>query len=116
MANLCPGGAPRLRRSATPLLRRAAAAVAVLLAVTLTGPPPAAYAAVGTITTKGQGLRADIALLGAINRSPKSIVPGNSATPTVTVTNTGDVAAPNTVITIPAPPTGTTIDVTGGGT
>jgi hypothetical protein len=45
------------------------------------------------------------------------IVPGGSGTPTVTVTNNGDVAAPNTVITIPAPPTGYTLGPvsTGGG-
>jgi large repetitive protein len=59
-----------------------------------------------------------IVRLGPLSTTPRSIIPGNSATPQITVRNTGDVAAPNTVITIPAPPTGYTLGaptVTGGG-
>ncbi|AGZ40499.1 hypothetical protein AFR_11050 [Actinoplanes friuliensis DSM 7358] len=57
--------------------------------------------------------------LSAITTSGRTIVPGNSGTPTVNVTNNGDIAAPNTVITIPAPPSGYTlgtVTTTGGGT
>ncbi|WP_067498612.1 hypothetical protein [Actinoplanes sp. TFC3] len=56
---------------------------------------------------------------GAIQTTAKTIVPGTTAAPAVTVTNAGEVAAPNTVITIPAPPTGYTlgeVTTTGGGT
>ncbi|MFI5933595.1 hypothetical protein [Actinoplanes sp. NPDC051494] len=56
---------------------------------------------------------------GAVDTNARTLVPGASGTPTVTVTNAGEVAAPNTVITIPAPPLGYTLDevtTTGGGT
>ncbi len=56
---------------------------------------------------------------GAVGTSAKTVVPGTTGTPTVTVTNAGEIAAPNTVITIPAPPTGYTlgeVTTTGGGT
>lgn len=43
--------------------------------------------------------------LNAVTTSvASSLAPGQGATPTVTVTNTGSVAAPNTVIRIPVPP------------
>ena len=44
--------------------------------------------------------------LDAVKTGGLAIVPGHTGTPTVTVTGAGDVAAPNTVITIPAPPAG----------
>ncbi|MBM2619973.1 hypothetical protein JIG36_31115 [Actinoplanes sp. LDG1-06] len=50
-----------------------------------------------------------IVKLGSVTTSPVNLVPGNSATPSVSVQNTGDIAAPNTTITIPAPPTGYTV-------
>ncbi|AGL15758.1 Putative membrane protein [Actinoplanes sp. N902-109] len=56
---------------------------------------------------------------GEVQTGSKTIVPGTTQTPTVTITNAGEVAAPNTVITIPAPPTGYTlgeVTTTGGGT
>ncbi len=56
---------------------------------------------------------------GSIGTSAKTVVPGTTGTPTVTITNAGEVAAPNTVVTIPAPPTGYTlgeVTATGGGT
>lgn len=56
--------------------------------------------------------------LGGVATGPKTIIAGRSDTPTVTVANSGDVAAPNTTISVPAPPTGYTIGAvttTGGG-
>ena len=51
--------------------------------------------------------------LDALTTTSKTIVPGTTSTPSVRVTNTSDVAAPHTVITIPAPPSGWTVgDVT----
>ncbi|AGZ42174.1 hypothetical protein AFR_19510 [Actinoplanes friuliensis DSM 7358] len=61
-----------------------------------------------------------IVKLGAVNLTSTSVVPGAAAVvPKVAVTNTGDIAAPNTTIRIPAPPAGYTLGtptVTGGGT
>ncbi|WP_305790136.1 hypothetical protein [Symbioplanes lichenis] len=60
-----------------------------------------------------------IVKLGAVTTAPTGVVPGTSGTPTVTVANPGDIAAPNTVIRVPAPPAGWTAGpptVTGGGT
>ncbi|MEU4236845.1 choice-of-anchor P family protein [Actinoplanes sp. NPDC026619] len=58
--------------------------------------------------------------LGAATTTPASVAPGQSGTPVVTVTNTGDIAAPGTTIKIPRPPSAYTLDpapsVTGGGT
>jgi hypothetical protein len=57
--------------------------------------------------------------LGPVRATPVVLTPGQSDTPTVSVTNTGDAAAPNTVITVPLPPTGYqlgTPTATGGGT
>ncbi|GAA2468309.1 beta strand repeat-containing protein [Winogradskya humida] len=56
---------------------------------------------------------------GAVDTTARTITPGMTGTPTVAITNAGEVAAPNTVITIPAPPTGYTlgtVTTTGGGT
>ncbi|MCY1139574.1 hypothetical protein OWR29_16365 [Actinoplanes sp. Pm04-4] len=58
--------------------------------------------------------------LGTVTSTGTTVAPGQSGTPTVTVSNTGDVAAPNTTIRIPKPsatyyPLGTPT-VTGGGT
>jgi len=56
--------------------------------------------------------------LDAVKTGSLAIVPGHTGTPTVTVTGAGDVAAPNTVITIPAPPAGYRlgkVTTTGGG-
>ena len=56
--------------------------------------------------------------LGTVSTTAATVTPGRSGTPTVTVTNTGDIAAPNTTIRIPAPPTGWTpgaATTTGGG-
>ncbi|GAB2575612.1 hypothetical protein Aab01nite_14160 [Paractinoplanes abujensis] len=50
-----------------------------------------------------------IVKLGSVATKPVNLVPGNTATPQVTVQNTGDIAAPNTTITIPAPPAGYTV-------
>ncbi|MET0423273.1 MAG: hypothetical protein ABW046_05335, partial [Actinoplanes sp.] len=41
--------------------------------------------------------------LGTITDTPVQLAPGQSGTPTVTLTNTGDAAAPNTTIKIPQP-------------
>ncbi|WP_306207140.1 hypothetical protein [Actinoplanes sp. RD1] len=60
-----------------------------------------------------------IVRLGAVTTAPAAVVPGTSGTPTVTIANPGDIAAPNTVVRIPAPPAGWTLGtptVTGGGT
>jgi uncharacterized repeat protein (TIGR01451 family) len=60
-----------------------------------------------------------VVTFGSVGIAGSTLNPGQSDTPTVTVTNTGEVAAPNTVIKIPAPPTGYTVGtptVTGGGT
>ena len=76
-----------------------------------------AVVASGTVTV-AESVCSGIVRLGSLSTTPRSIVPGGSATPAVTVRNTGDIAAPNTVITIPAPPTGYTLGaptVTGGG-
>ncbi len=58
--------------------------------------------------------------LGTVTAAGTSLAPGQSGTPTVTVSNTGDVAAPGTTITIPKPSatyyTLGTPTVTGGGT
>ncbi|MEU4244201.1 hypothetical protein [Actinoplanes sp. NPDC026619] len=60
--------------------------------------------------------------LGTTTVSGTTLAPGESGTPTVTVTNTGDVAAINTTITIPLPANaaqysvGTPTMTTGGGT
>jgi len=57
--------------------------------------------------------------LDAIRTDGAAITPGRTVTPTVTVTGEGDVAAPHTVITIPAPPAGYTlgrVTTSGGGT
>ncbi|MFI5930795.1 beta strand repeat-containing protein [Actinoplanes sp. NPDC051494] len=67
----------------------------------------------------GESICSGIVKLGAVNRTPASFAPGENGTPRVTVTNTGDVAAPNTTIRIPLPPTGYTLGtptVGGGGT
>lgn len=60
-----------------------------------------------------------IVTLDSIATTARTVVPGNTATPSVKVVNNGDVAAPNTVITIPAPPAGYTVGTvttSGGGT
>ncbi|MBU2664395.1 hypothetical protein KOI35_12900 [Actinoplanes bogorensis] len=41
--------------------------------------------------------------LGTISTTTAALTPGQSGTPVVTVSNTGDVAAPNTTVTIPKP-------------
>ncbi|GAA2483433.1 beta strand repeat-containing protein [Winogradskya humida] len=67
----------------------------------------------------GQSTCSGIVKLGAVNLAPATLAPGENGTPKVTVTNTGDVAAPSTTIRIPMPPTGYTLGtptVTGGGT
>ncbi|WP_306209841.1 choice-of-anchor P family protein, partial [Actinoplanes sp. RD1] len=59
-----------------------------------------------------------IVKLGAVTLAAANLAPGETGTPRVTVTNTGDVAAPNTTIRIPVPPAGYTLGtptVTGGG-
>ncbi len=59
-----------------------------------------------------------IVKLGAVNLAAANLAPGETGTPRVTVTNTGDIAAPNTTIRIPVPPAGYTLGtptVTGGG-
>ncbi|MFG1604714.1 hypothetical protein [Actinoplanes sp. NPDC049265] len=56
--------------------------------------------------------------LGTVSTTAAQVTPGRSGTPKVTVTNTGDIAAPNTTIRVPAPPTGWTAGTattTGGG-
>ncbi|MFG1606233.1 hypothetical protein [Actinoplanes sp. NPDC049265] len=73
--------------------------------------------AAGTVTV-AESVCSGIVRLGSLTTTARSVIPGNSATPQVTVRNTGDIAAPGTVITIPAPPTGYTLGtptVTGGG-
>ncbi|MFD0525118.1 hypothetical protein [Paractinoplanes durhamensis] len=61
-----------------------------------------------------------IVKLGSISTSKASLAPGESGTPKVIVTNTGDIAAPNTTITIPLPGSQYALaglpTVTGGGT
>ncbi|GIF26900.1 hypothetical protein Ate02nite_96300 [Paractinoplanes tereljensis] len=57
--------------------------------------------------------------LGPVKVTKVALAAGASGTPTVSVDNTGDAAAPNTVITVPLPPTGYqlgTVTSTGGGT
>ncbi|MEU4692727.1 hypothetical protein [Actinoplanes sp. NPDC023714] len=57
--------------------------------------------------------------LGTVSAGPVALAPGQSGTPTVTVTNIGDAGAPNTTIRIPKPPADYVLDtptVTGGGT
>ncbi|AGL17970.1 Putative membrane protein [Actinoplanes sp. N902-109] len=67
----------------------------------------------------GESTCSGIVKLGAINRATASVAPGETGTPKVTVTNTGDIAAPGTTIRIPRPPAGYTLGtptVGGGGT
>ncbi|WP_436530038.1 hypothetical protein [Actinoplanes sp. HUAS TT8] len=57
--------------------------------------------------------------LGTVTVGQVQLAPGQSGTPTVTVTNTGDAAAPGTTIKIPLPGSQYVLDqptVTGGGT
>ncbi|GAA0559921.1 hypothetical protein GCM10010172_48810 [Paractinoplanes ferrugineus] len=57
--------------------------------------------------------------LGPVRATPVVLAPGQTDTPTVSVTNTGDAAAPNTVLTVPVPPAGYTLGTptaTNGGT
>ncbi|NMO55473.1 hypothetical protein HH310_30355 [Actinoplanes sp. TBRC 11911] len=68
---------------------------------------------IATSTCKGYVKYGNVVVDGA------TLSPGQSGTPTVTVSNIGEVGTPNTVITIPAPPSGYTLGtptVTGGGT
>ncbi|GAA2647095.1 hypothetical protein Adu01nite_18760 [Paractinoplanes durhamensis] len=44
--------------------------------------------------------------LGAVRTTSVLLAPGQSGTPTVSVANLGDAAAPNTVVTVPLPPAG----------
>ncbi|GAA0559914.1 hypothetical protein GCM10010172_48800 [Paractinoplanes ferrugineus] len=53
--------------------------------------------------TLGKATCAGTVQFGATSVSGTTLAPGESGTPTVTVTNVGDVAAPNTTITIPLP-------------
>ncbi|GIF23755.1 hypothetical protein BJ973_004366 [Actinoplanes tereljensis] len=68
----------------------------------------------------GEATCSGIAKLGTATTTPVSVAPGQSGTPVVTVTNTGDIATPGTVIKVPKPPSAYTLDpaptVTGGGT
>ncbi|WP_153040635.1 hypothetical protein [Actinoplanes sp. TFC3] len=67
----------------------------------------------------GESKCSGIVKLGAVNLAAAALAPGENGTPKVTVTNTGDIAAPATTIRIPLPPTGYTLGtptVTGGGT
>ncbi|MBL7259108.1 beta strand repeat-containing protein [Paractinoplanes lichenicola] len=68
----------------------------------------------GTVVANGTVVVAEsvcsgIVKLGSVATSPVNLVPGNTATPSVSVQNTGDIAAPNTTITVPAPPAGYTV-------
>jgi hypothetical protein len=68
----------------------------------------------------GEATCSGIVKLGTVSTGTAvNLVPGTSGTPTVTVTNTGDVAAPNTVVKIPLPSAAYTVGTpttTGGGT
>jgi uncharacterized repeat protein (TIGR01451 family) len=68
----------------------------------------------------GEATCSGIVKLGTATTTAASVAPGQSGVPVVTVTNTGDIAAPGTTIKIPKPPSAYTLDppptVTGGGT
>lgn len=80
----------------------------------------------GTLSAVGNGTIevaestcSGIVKFGSITTDAATVTPGLEGTATVTIANVGDIAAPNTVVTIPAPPSAYTLGTVtndGGGT
>ncbi|GAA1029662.1 Ig-like domain-containing protein [Virgisporangium ochraceum] len=73
----------------------------------------------GTVVVTEAVCTGNAKISGGLGATGVSRAPGQTGTPTVTLTNTGDVAAPNTTIRIPMPGVGYqvgSVTTTGGGT